>query len=174
MADRLAKEAAKETEEMTDDIGIANQSDVKSSARESVNIKWQRRWEVSEKGSHLFTHRPGVKLNSVEFGSLKNQRAILQRQSGYCRLREYQNKVETADSPTCECGAIEDAQHFLLECPNYHVPREILKWSLLLSCGIADFDTEILLSVTDDEDLKEIRPLIWDQLGMYITQTKRF
>ena len=34
MADRLAKEAAKEAEEMTDDIGIASQSDVKSAARE--------------------------------------------------------------------------------------------------------------------------------------------
>ena len=50
-------------------IGIASQSDVKSAARESVNIKWQRRWEVSEKGRHLFTHRPGVKLNKVEFNS---------------------------------------------------------------------------------------------------------
>ena len=37
MADRLAKEAAKEAGEMTDDIGIASQSDVKSAARESVN-----------------------------------------------------------------------------------------------------------------------------------------
>ena len=27
---------------MTDDIGIASQSDVKSAARESVNIKWQQ------------------------------------------------------------------------------------------------------------------------------------
>ena len=42
MADRLAKEATKEAEEMTDDIGIASQSDVKSAARESVTIKWQR------------------------------------------------------------------------------------------------------------------------------------
>ena len=49
-------------------------------------------------------------------------------------------------------------QHFLLECPNYHVPRETLGQSLLLSCGIADFDAEILLTVTDDEDLKDIRP----------------
>ena len=114
------------------------------------------------------------KVNKVEFGSLKNQRAILQLQSGYCRLKEYQNKVGIADSPTCECGAIEDVQHFLLECPNYHVPRETLRQSLLLSCGIADFDAEILLTVTDDEDLKDIRPLIWDQLDMYITQTKRF
>ena len=83
-------------------------------------------------------------------------------------------KRNETNSPTCECGAIEDVQHFLLECPNYHVPRETLRQSLLLSCGIADFDTEILLSVTDDEDLKDIRPLIWDQLDMYITQTKRF
>ena len=102
MADRLAKEAAKEAEEMTDDIGIANQSDVKSAARESVNIKWQRRLEVSEKGRHLFTHRPAVKLNKVEFGSLKNQRAILQLQSGYCRLKEYQNKVGIAQSVSVE------------------------------------------------------------------------
>ena len=123
MADRLAKEAAKEAEEITDDKRIASQSDVKSAARESVNIKWQQRLEVSEKGRHLFTHRPAVKLNKVEFGSLNNQRIVLQLQSGYCKLKEYQNKVGVADSPTCECGAIEDVQHFLLECPNYHVSR---------------------------------------------------
>ena len=127
---------------------------------------------MSEKGRHLFTHIPAVKLNKGEFGSLKNQTAILQLQSGYCGSNEYQNKVGIADSPTCECGAIEDVQHFLLECPNYHVPRETLRRSLLLSCG--NFDIEILLSVTYDEDLKDIRPLIWDQLDMYITQTKRF
>ena len=67
-------------------------------------------------------------------------------------------------------------QHFLLECLNFHVPRETLRRSLLLSCGITDFGTEILLSVTNDEDLKDILPLIWGQLDMYITQpeTKRF
>ena len=69
---------------------------------------------------------------------------------------------------------IEDVQHFLFKCPNYHVPRETLRRSLLLSCGIPDFDTEILLSVTDDENLKDICPLMWDQLDMYITQAKRF
>ena len=42
IADRLAKEAAKEVEEMTDDAGIATQSDVRSAARESVEIKWQK------------------------------------------------------------------------------------------------------------------------------------
>ena len=45
IADRLAKEAAREAEEMTDDAVIANQSDVKSAARESVKIKWARSCE---------------------------------------------------------------------------------------------------------------------------------
>ena len=65
MADRLAKEAAKEAEEMTDDIGIASPSGVKSAAKESVNIKWQRRWEVTEKGRRLFTHRTVVYWNAL-------------------------------------------------------------------------------------------------------------
>ena len=102
IAGRLAKEAAKEAEEMTDDIGIANQSDVKSVARESVKIKWQRRWELYQKGRNLFMYRSTVKLGKVEFGSLKNQRALLQLQSGYCQLKEYQHKVGIADSPHCE------------------------------------------------------------------------
>ena len=49
IADRLAKEAAKEKEEMMDDKGVASQSDDKSAARESVNIKWQRTWECQKK-----------------------------------------------------------------------------------------------------------------------------
>ena len=53
MADRLAKEAAKEAEEMTDDIGIASQSDVKSAARESVNIEWQR--SVRKRKAFVYT-----------------------------------------------------------------------------------------------------------------------
>ena len=53
MADRLAKEAAKEAEEMTDDIGISSQSDVKSAARESVNIKWQR--SVRKRKAFVYT-----------------------------------------------------------------------------------------------------------------------
>ena len=85
MADRLAKEAAKEAEEMTDDIGIASQSDVKSAARESVSIKWQRRWEVSEKGRQLFTHRPCAKQNKVELAASRIREL-------YCS-----SKVVTAD-----------------------------------------------------------------------------
>ena len=173
IADRLAKEAAKEAEEMTDDAGIATQSDVRSAARESVEIKWQRRWEVSEKGRHLYMYRPTVKLGKIEFCGLRNQRALLQLQSGYCKLKEYQHKVGIVDSPLCECGAIEDIQHFLFECPKYSMQREKFKQSVLLSCGIRDIDTELLFSVPE-EDLKELHPLILNQLDTYIDETKRF
>ena len=116
IAERLAKEAAKQAEEMTDDAVIANQSDVKSAARDSVRIKWQRRWKLSEKGRHLFMYRPTVKLVKVEFSSFRTHRALLQHQNGYCKLKEYQHKVGIADSPHCECGVIEDVPHYLLEC----------------------------------------------------------
>ena len=71
IADRLAKETAKEAEEMIDDAGIANQSAVRSATRESVEIKWQRRWEVSEKERNLFMYRLTVKLSKIEFCGLK-------------------------------------------------------------------------------------------------------
>ena len=115
IADRLAKEAAKEAEEMTDYAGIATQSDDRSAARESVEIKWQMRWEVSEKGRNLFIYRPTVKLHKIEFCGLRNQRALLQLQSGYFELKEYQHKVGIIDSSLCECGVTEDIQHFLFE-----------------------------------------------------------
>ena len=88
IVDRLAKEAAKEAVEMTDVAGIATQSDVRSAARESVEIKWQRRWEVSEKGRNLYMYRPTLELGKIEFCSLRNQRALLQLQSSYCKLKK--------------------------------------------------------------------------------------
>ena len=51
--------------------------------------------------------------------------------------------------------------------------REKFKQSVLLSCGIRDIDTELLFSVPE-EDLKELHPLILNQLDTYIDETKRF
>ena len=56
MADRLAKEAAKEAEEMTDDIGIASQSDVKSAARERLTSNGNEDGKCQKKeGIYLHT-----------------------------------------------------------------------------------------------------------------------
>ena len=42
--------------------------------------------------------------------------------------------------------------------------REKFKQSVLLSCGISNIDTELLFSVAKEEDLKELHPLILNQL----------
>jgi hypothetical protein len=70
IADRLAKEAAKEAEEMETEYSlfVTSQSDIRHSARESVRIKWQRRWKIVETGRHLYGLKPQVqpqKLTSM-------------------------------------------------------------------------------------------------------------
>ena len=119
------------------------------------------------------TKRIRVKLGKIEFCGLRNQRALLQLQSGYYKLKEYQHKVDIIDSPLCECGAIEDILNFLFECPNYNMQREKFKQSVLLSCGIRNIDTELLFSVTKG-NLKELQPLILNQLDTYTDETNRF
>ena len=120
---------------------------------------------------NLLMYRPIVKLGKIEFCGLRNLRALLQLQSGYCKLKEYQHKVGIIDSPLCECGAIEDIQQFLLECPNFSMQREKFKQSVLLSCGTRTIDTELLFSVTED-DLKELHPLILNQLDNTLMKQK--
>ena len=120
---------------------------------------------------NLLMYRPTVKLGKIELCGLRNQRALLQLRSGYCKLKEYRQKVGIIDSPLCECGAIEVIQQFLLECPNYSMQREKFKQSVLLSCGIRNIDTELLFSVTE-EDLKELHPLILNQLDNTLMKQK--
>ena len=107
-ADRLAKEAAKEAEDMPEDKGATSQAEVKQGARESVVKKWQRRWEISEKGRNLFNFKPKVKLKYISFQDLKYQRTKFQLQSGYSKLREFRHKVGLTDDPYCEGGEVKN------------------------------------------------------------------
>lgn len=72
-ADRLAKEAAKDAEDMPDDNGVVSQADVKVAARESVSIKWQRRWNLTEQGRKLYACRQTVKPKRMIFTLLKTK-----------------------------------------------------------------------------------------------------
>ena len=55
----------------------------------------------------------------------KNQRVLLQLQSGYSYSKEYQHKTGIAEDRYCNCGEIEDLSHFILNGPN-EGPRENL------------------------------------------------
>ena len=53
-------EAAEEAENIEETEDISSMIDIRNGARESCMTKWQRQWEVSEKGRHLFKFRPNV------------------------------------------------------------------------------------------------------------------
>ena len=48
--------------------------------------------EYLKKGN-LFMYRPTAKLGKIEFCGLRYQRALLQLQSGSCKLKEHQHKL---------------------------------------------------------------------------------
>lgn len=91
IADRLAKEAAEEAAKLEGERSEPiSQADVQAAARKSVEIQWQRCWEISDKGRRLFEYKHKVpKEKCMDFNKCEIQRMLLQLQSGHCRLREH-------------------------------------------------------------------------------------
>ena len=67
IADELAKVAAEEAKNYPEDNQILTCADFKKYAKLSCHIKWQRCWEVSDSGRHLYNFRPMVSLKSPEY-----------------------------------------------------------------------------------------------------------
>ena len=58
VADRLAKDAAKEAKELDQNTSVITNQDIKTAARDSIMDKWQDRWSISNTGSKYFQYRP--------------------------------------------------------------------------------------------------------------------
>ncbi|MCG8049353.1 MAG: reverse transcriptase domain-containing protein [Candidatus Thiodiazotropha endolucinida] len=74
------------------------------------------------------------------------------------------------DSPMCQCGSIEDAQHYFFHCRNYQRQRtELLN-------GISEYCTPTLnlLLYGDNTFTIETNIFIIQKVHRYITETKRF
>src|SRR4051812_40121893 len=52
---------------------------------------------------------------------------LCQLRTGKCRLNYYLNMIQTSDTASCDCGAPETIDHFLLECRRWTVHREKLR-----------------------------------------------
>ena len=144
-ADRLAKEAAQEAKEKESLPPVISFGDVKEAAKKSGYVKWQEMWEKSDKGRHLFRHRPKVdfKLNHT-FESSFGEKVISQLRTGYIELNDYLQKCNIKKNPTCECGEKETISHFLLECTNYETLREKNEETTFDCCGIIHLDLNSL------------------------------
>ena len=124
IADRLTKQGADEAEEMPDVTEAVTILDVKAAIRESGFEKWQKRWEASSTGGHLFEFRESVRARSMKSTDIKIQKIITQLRTGYCTLNEYKYKTGLKDSPDCTCGETESVRHYIEDCKLYESVRE--------------------------------------------------
>ena len=174
-ADKLAKEAAEEAKEKTDIPPVLTMGDIKTAVRDSGRKKWQDMWDKSEKGRNLFNYRPKVDYKvKHKFESRKGESIVSQLRTGYVKLNEYLQKSNITENDKCQCGEIESVKHFLLECEIYENEREKLRSNLFRSCGITHFDMNVLLDLRPDDEFKEWRSSILEELETFVVESKRF
>ena len=70
IADKLAKEAAEEAENMPEMVTPLTSIDIKKAVKDSCKIKWQKRWDVSQTGRHMFDFQPSVTAKKKTGGSI--------------------------------------------------------------------------------------------------------
>ncbi|CAG2233183.1 unnamed protein product [Mytilus edulis] len=62
LADQLAKKAAQEAEKIQS-IPIFTKQDIQKGAKDSVMLKWQNRWDTSDKGRRYYAFQQNVKIH---------------------------------------------------------------------------------------------------------------
>ena len=116
-----------------------------------------------------------MRPKKINFKAQKNQRTILQLQSGYSKLKEYRHKVGTAENLCCNCGDIENVEHYLLHCQEYKGPKEKIKQELFPRYGIKHSNIEKFLEEKEEEEeTKYTQKKILTILDNHIDSTKRF
>jgi hypothetical protein len=138
IADRLAKEAAKEAEQnQSDTHNTRTKQDVKKAARDHIMEKWQNRWNFNiNRGRfyHNFHHQ--VKTKTIhDFPNKKNSTVIYNLRSGYAKLNDYCHKLNITESANCQCGKRETIEHYILHCDQYEEAREKLIYDMFLLSG---------------------------------------
>ena len=106
IADRLAKEAAREAEDIDENQDrIVTAVDIRTAAKVSCEKKWQRRWDLTNNGRDLYVYRNCVSVKGSKHVHQKYPRIVAKLRTGYC-LKEYLYKIGVEDTPYCECGEI--------------------------------------------------------------------
>lgn len=82
----MAKESAKEAEDMTDNDTVTSMTDRRKGARDSRMKKWQRKWEAAETGRHLYTFRPEVNIKDRYLKHCNSKAVLRQLRAGYSKL----------------------------------------------------------------------------------------
>ena len=175
IADKLAKEAAKEAEilDIADSHITVTKQDIKTAARMMVMKKWQHRWDMSEHGRYYYHFHE--KINDKiqhDFPNKKIANIVNNLRSGYC-LNDYGHKICQNIDSTCECGERETVEHFVLHCKKYEESRQKLIQELYFESGSVDLNLDLLLTVKRDNNAT-CTSTILGHFGDFIVDTHRF
>ena len=173
IADRLAKEAAKEAEDMDENQDrVITAVDIKTAVKTSCMKKWQRRWDLTNSGRELYSHRNTVGLKNNKLIHQKYPRVVSKLRTGYC-LNEYLHKIGVVDTPYCECGEIESCEHYIMECSETQDLRERLRLKLWQQTGMDLWSMETFLSVTNKDKYYQERYIINDIFEEFLERSGR-
>ena len=174
-ADRLAKEAAKEAQDLDQNTSVLTNQDIKKAARDSIMDKWQDKWNISNTGREYFQYRPQILPKPrYDFPDHRGFVLLLQLRTGNSQLNDYKQKLGQVESNRCECGEVENTEHFLLECQLYEDQRLQLLYTLQSQARTTNLDILELLSYEDKKDFKGWRDTVITSLCSYIEKTGRF
>ena len=174
IADRLAKEAAVDAENMPEVCAPLTSIDIKRAVKDSCTVKWQNRWEASQTGRHMYDFHPTVKAKRKAANSIRTQRITSQLRTGYCYLNGYMHTVGLKDSPLCTCREPESVKHYIEDCEQHVEIRERLMSKMFFTIGSSEFSCKMLLEVKAEDDLQECREILNEIFEEYILSTKRF
>ncbi|VDI43416.1 Hypothetical predicted protein, partial [Mytilus galloprovincialis] len=104
LADQLAKKAAQEAEKIQS-IPIFTKQDKQKGAKDSVMVKWQNRWDTSDKGRRYYAFQQNVK-NTLpkDKPSTEIYRITTSLRTGYYNLNFYKSTICPAIIDKCSCG----------------------------------------------------------------------
>lgn len=173
-ADLLAKNGAKEAQDLNPEDNIVTTQDIKQAARKSVVRKWQRRWEISERGRDLYDKVQNVKIKVLyDYPSKALYNILTQLRTGYTKLKDYQHKTGISDDPNCTCGEKETVNHYLLECQLYETERQEMLKQINMECGIRNINIGNMLTQLPGENTEETKTKL-NIITKYIKETGRF
>ncbi|VDI43508.1 Hypothetical predicted protein [Mytilus galloprovincialis] len=175
IADKLAKEAAKEANQIQKEAHITvTKQDIKTAARILVNKKWQHRWDNSDTGRFYYNfHQTVSNKSTFDYPDHKTAKIIRNLRSGYY-LKNYQNKINQNIDPKCECGQLETVEHYLLFCENYEEARQKLIHEIYFNTGSLHIDLELLLSIEKNDNVSVSNETLMRLLGDFICESRRF
>ena len=134
-----------------------------SQSVQSINSLEKFKKEVSNKAECNVLYYYGQRWSNIYHARLR---------IGCSKLKyDLYTSLHVIDSPFCECGlGIENAYHYLMECPFYNNERTLCRNAIM---NICDFDFKTLLHGNDNLSLVENR-LVFDTIHRIFMDTRRF